>query len=201
MKKAFVFTLIMCASGYAVADEVKIDDVAATACHSVKEDKERLACFDKAVTQETDVGNGKGKWVVTEKQSPVDDSVNVMLRLSSESPIRNNFGQSFTPLMTIDCSEKKTSLYIDWNSFLGSNEKDMLYRIDKQKAVTKAWNMSTDSKAVFYQGSPVKFIKSLMAGKSIYTQITPYQDSPVNATFDITGLESAIAPLRKACGW
>ena len=32
-------------------------------------------------------------------------------------------------------------------------------------------------------------------------RFTPFNESPRAARFDITGLETAIAPLRKACNW
>jgi len=40
-----------------------------------------------------------------------------------------------------------------------------------------------------------------MKHDNFLTQITPYGENPVMATFDIQGLKEAIKPLRKACGW
>lgn len=33
----------------------------------------------------------------------------------------------------------------------------------------------------------------------MFTQITPYNESPVSATFDVAGLSEALKPLQKAC--
>ncbi|EHJ7968006.1 type VI secretion protein, partial [Escherichia coli] len=32
-------------------------------------------------------------------------------------------------------------------------------------------------------------------------QSPPYNESPVSATFDLSGLSDALKPLQKACGW
>ncbi|EIA1333958.1 hypothetical protein K6675_004653 [Vibrio parahaemolyticus] len=43
--------------------------------------------------------------------------------------------------------------------------------------------------------------KNLCSIEQLLTQITPYSESPVMATFDVSGLSEAIKPLRKACHW
>ncbi|WP_455428303.1 hypothetical protein [Dryocola sp. LX212] len=35
----------------------------------------------------------------------------------------------------------------------------------------------------------------------MYVQITPYNESPVQTTFDLAGLSEALMPLQKACAW
>ncbi|EEK2974700.1 hypothetical protein P700_16170 [Salmonella enterica subsp. enterica serovar Newport str. CVM75_1280] len=77
----------------------------------------------------------------------------------------------------------------------------MIYRIDKQKAVNKTWLISTDTKAVFYNGKVIDFIKRLESGQKLFAQITPYNESPVNTTFNLSGLSEAIKPLQESCGW
>ena len=77
----------------------------------------------------------------------------------------------------------------------------MLIRLDKQKSKTRSWSISTDNKAVFVRGSDISFAKELMKHDKLLTQVTPYGESPVMATFDIRGLTEAIKPLRKTCNW
>jgi type VI secretion system protein VasI len=41
-----------------------------------------------------------------------------------------------------------------------------------------------------------------MFGKStMIVRITPFGENPFTATFNISGLEEAIVPLRQACKW
>lgn len=44
-------------------------------------------------------------------------------------------------------------------------------------------------------------IKDMMGKTEMVVRMTPYSESPFTATFQIAGLEKAIEPLRKECGW
>lgn len=183
----------------------EIDKDALLKCQTEATNDVRLACYDKVlppnVADDVKAGVGVGKWQVSTKVSPVDDSENVFVGLSANESFRSQFGESVTPDLYITCREKKTELYINWDTYLGLNETQMLYRLDKQKAKTKTWDISSDTKAVFYRGNVIEFVKALTQANGMYVQITPYNDSPVNVTFDLTGLSEALKPLQKACGW
>ena len=105
------------------------------------------------------------------------------------------------PTLILRCKSKATDLYVNWNNFLGSDEATVTTRIGREPASKKAWTLSTDNQASFYPGSPVGFIKQLMAGDTLVAMTVPYNESPVTATFVISGLADKIEPLRKACGW
>jgi type VI secretion system protein VasI len=97
--------------------------------------------------------------------------------------------------------EKKTEVFINWDVYLGLEETSMLYRFDKQKAVERSWSISTDTKAVFYSGRDIDFVKAMTKADKMFARITPYNESPVSVTFDLAGLNSALKPLQQACGW
>ncbi|WP_179038159.1 type VI secretion system-associated protein TagO [Limnobaculum xujianqingii] len=183
----------------------KQDDSVLLKCQSVTDNDLRLQCYDSALppnknpsdTQSEDVG----KWQVRSESSPVDDSENVFLALQAEEPIKTQFGKMTYPVLILSCKENQTDLIIQWDSYLGLGQTDVLHRLDKQKAESKPWVNSTDNEAVFYQGDTVKFIKQLTKGQKFYTQVTPYSSGIVSATFTLTGLAAAIKPLQKACKW
>lgn len=208
--KKIIISMMLCftavSTAYA-AEEAKadFDKDALLKCQSEAKNDSRLACYDKALppkaSEEVKPAVGVGKWQVSTKSSPVDDSENVFVSLSANESFRSQFGESVTPDLYITCREKKTELYINWDTYLGLNETQMLFRLDKQKAKTKTWNISSDTKAVFYRGNVIEFVKSLSQANMMFTQITPYNESPVSATFDLAGLSEALKPLQKACGW
>ncbi|HFK5019232.1 TPA: type VI secretion protein, partial [Escherichia coli] len=41
----------------------------------------------------------------------------------------------------------------------------------------------------------------LANSSKMYTKITPYNESPVSATFNLNGLSNALKPLQAACNW
>jgi type VI secretion system protein VasI len=142
----------------------------------------------------------KGKWVVSESTSPIDDSVTVTMMLDASDTILNPYGQFTRPTLILRCSENKTNAFINWNMFLGTDTIRVLNRIDKQKAKTRSWYISTDNKAIFAP-KDIAFIKSLFGHEKLLQQLTPYSESPKTASFKIGGLQEAIKPLRKACRW
>ncbi|MBA5229582.1 type VI secretion system-associated protein TagO [Pectobacterium aroidearum] len=169
----------------------------------------RLACYDRFFTTKFDKSKStaesapenKGDWSVNIKISPIDDSQNVFVSLEANESFTSPYGERVRPTLNVLCREKKTELLINWDVYLGLGETTMLHRLDKQKAVNRKWTISTDTKAVFYSGRDIDFIKSLMSADKMYARITPYNENAVSVTFDLRGLSGAIKPLQKACGW
>ena len=175
-------------------------------CASKKGDATRLICFD-SLAEKLDVDKvesktipSSSKWSVHEDRSPIDDSVNVTLSLTSNDRVKSGY-KNVQPRLYVRCSENKTNVFITWDLYLGLKQTQMLTRFDKQKALTNTWTLSTDNQAVFVKGSDIGFAKKLTKYNKLLTQITPYNKSPVMATFDLSGLSEAIKPLRKECGW
>lgn len=77
------------------------------------------------------------------------------------------------------------------------------YRIDDNPADYRSMEESSDNKALglWSGGRSIPFIKSLFGGETIFMRASPFNESPVEMTFNISGLEEAIEPLREACGW
>ena len=175
-------------------------------CAAINSDASRLICYDnlaKSLGVDKPISKvtiGKGIWSVREDRSQIDDSVNVYVSVPANEPIKSGYNVA-NPILYIRCAENKTNVFITWDLYLGLNETRMLTRFDKQKATTDTWLISTDNKAVFVKGSAIAFAKKIMKHDKLLTQITPYGENPVMATFDIRGLSEAIKPLRKACHW
>ncbi|NOQ93772.1 MAG: hypothetical protein GQ547_03955 [Methylophaga sp.] len=142
----------------------------------------------------------KGKWQVREDASLIDDSENVYLSITANELVRSGYNR-VRPVLYIRCAENITNVYIMWNLYLGLETTRMLTRFDKQMAITKNWSISSDTKAVFVRGSKINFAKELMSHDKLLAKITPYNEAPVIATFDIAGLWESIKPLRQACHW
>lgn len=181
------------------------DDLAK--CQAEENGTKRLACYDQLLPpNENEIQGPKektdsGKWQVSTVTSDIDDSTNVFVMQTADLPISSNFGRTSTPVLFITCREKKTELFITWDVYLGLGEISMLHRLDKQKAVSKTWDISGNTKAVFYRGRTIDFIKSLEKAEKMMVQITPYNENSATTTFDLKGLSEAIKPLQKSCGW
>lgn len=147
-----------------------------------------------------------GNWLVTEDKSSFDDSRTVVLSLASDDPIRSQFGAPGPANLYLRCQENTTSLFLVLNDLFladiqGFGAVD--YRVDNAAAGVVQMTSSTDNKALglWDGGKAIPFIKELTAGKSVVFRATPYNESPVEFSFTLAGLEAASLPLQEACGW
>jgi type VI secretion system protein VasI len=80
---------------------------------------------------------------------------------------------------------------------------DIEYRLDKEKARIVSGDASTDNKALglWNGGRSIPVIKQMISKSDMIVRMTPYSQNPFTATFKVAGLDKAIEPLRKECGW
>ena len=148
----------------------------------------------------------KGHWALTEDKSALDDSRTVVLSINSEEPIRGQFGPPGPAVMYLRCMENSTVLYLWLNDLFLSDIQgfgSVDYRIDDGKAASLRMEGSTDNKALglWNGGASIPVIKKLIDGKRVVFRATPFNESPVEFSFDLSGLDAAIAPLKEACSW
>lgn len=177
----------------------------ASNCPSIENDIARLACYDKNAENSKHNENKQSKsdklkkyddWIVDITESPLDDSKEVMI-IKVANDYKNNRN---TAILMLRCQRNKTDAFVSWDEYLGSNNMKVAYRIDKEKAKNSWWNASSNGKGSFIP-KPISFIKSLEGKDSIYIEAENYRGGRVSATFDISGIEEVIEPLRKACNW
>lgn len=176
-------------------------------CVGIKDPDDRLNCFDQAFVQtETLKGTDNNAWDVRVNKSALDDSTTVVISTTSSAPIRSRFDGMKNADLLLRCKENTTSAYF---IFAGQFMSDIQgfgridYRVDDTKAKHVNARASTDNEALglWNGGSAIPFIKGIMGGNSLYVRATPYNESMIEMTFPISGLEEAIKPLREACHW
>lgn len=194
MKKSSIILLVLISILSAdLAEGVKL-------CSQIDTNKARLDCFDSISKIIEDNTGRVGAWKVLETDSLMDDSTQVLISIAGK-PIRDTYGFK-TPTLNIRCKDNKTETFIYWGVFMGSGDKDLKMRLDKKKVSLLRWTGSSDGTSTFYPGSyNVLFIKKLMKHSKISVQAEPYNKSSVQTVFETIGLDEAIKPLRKSCGW
>ena len=174
-------------------------------CAAIEGALQRLDCFDQ-LARELGVDSPQpaspadgvkvGSWEVSDEINPLDDTRSVRLGQIAESG-QSSMGSSIA--LVLMCQSGETDLAINWSDYLGS-EVRVTTRVGRQRAETKRWNLSTNSQASFYPDNAREFILTeLMNADRFIAQTTPYNENPVTAVFDLTGLSQAIEPLLEAC--
>ena len=211
MKKYLVLTALLTSPSFATppSDLLK--------CSAIKGGVERLECFDNLanngqkaadISAEKKLGGGKisKNWTTNISQSKIDDSQIVVLSTDATEYVLDRSYKKATPNLFLRCKENVTVMYIHFDgmfmSDISGNGK-VTFRIDKDASFSQNLNVSSGNKALglFNGGTAIPFIKKLMTGATLIVQATPFNDSPIIVTFDISGLEAQIEPLRRACKW
>lgn len=181
-----------------------IDDASFESCAAMQEDTARLLCFDNLAkangytrnqSQDSSV-DGVGDWIVDVEVNPIDDTTTVTLILEATSGT-SVYGDPV--YFFARCMSGETDVFISWDDYLG-REANVLTRVGEEEATTQKWGMSTDQTATFHP-KPVAFLKDMMSTDRLVAQVTPYNESPVTAIFQISGLSQALEPLREECEW
>jgi type VI secretion system protein VasI len=183
----------------------------ANPCLSVENDLDRLACYDREAgrtpsSQSVDVPSG-GQWSVRSETSAMTDRTDVFLSLDSEEIIDCGWNNGKKISLVIRCYDDKTSLYFDTGCHMTSSEYndygDIQYRIDSGSAKKVGGEESTNNRALglWSGGQAIPMIKQMIGKSKMLVRMTPFGENSFAATFNIAGLDKAIEPLKKACGW
>lgn len=108
------------------------------------------------------------------------------------------------PVLFLRCWQGETRAFVNWRESLGTsfltNTREVSYRISDNDSVQDGWSVSTNEEAVFAP-EPIEFIRSMIGEDTLSMRVWPRDGDPLNATFDITGVDAAILKIRNVCGW
>lgn len=193
-------------SGIAKSDQAmsRIDEKEIVKCSTIENQIQRLSCYDEfasehgqvAISKHTDIAN-KGKWQIGSDVDPLTDKTVLHAQLIAESGKRK-YGDEI--VLTVRCKNGETEAYINWSSFLGSDDIVVTSRIDKAKAQDLSWTISTDHTASFMPQAVIT-LNNLIGASSYVVNLTPYSDNPITAIFDVSGAGEAFKDIRQACKW
>lgn len=123
----------------------------------------------------------------------------VTLRLPAASEKGGIGGEPVT--LVLRCMGTETSVSIDWQNYVGENGVPVTLRADDSGGVRKLWQVSVNGSQTAYPGNAVALIRGWRGVHALHAQLNPYGGYPMAATFDLTGLEQALAPLQATCRW
>lgn len=176
------------------------------ACSGIENAFERLKCFDQlsasqkpgVATSEDkkakSVDNAHGDWVIRESLNPIDDSPTVTAYLYAHNTSSTYARKIY---LVLRCKSRKPEAFINWGDYLGDSAL-VTDRIDKDRAMTKAWSVSTDSQAAFHP-SAYEFINVIRNASDYVAQVTPYNESQKTALFDMRGAGEAVRSVLSEC--
>lgn len=144
-------------------------------------------------------------WSVLKDTSKIDDSLNVYSTAGANHPVYDRFGRSYMLSAHVVCRENSTHFYFNFDGLFVADSGGfgiITLRADKDKARQISTRGSTDHQALgLWSGEGNSLLKSLLGKQSLLLVATPYSESSVDATFDMSGFEAALREIRQACHW
>lgn len=188
-------------------------ETALDGCATIDADLDRLACYDKASgrTPETTTAtpiNISGDWSTRLDKSKFEDTTDVYLSVRSNDTVDcGGFSAPERITLYLRCQENTTSLIIATSNchvasgFGGYGQVDMRTDGDKARTVSMVESTHNRSLGLWSGGKAIPAIKRLFGKETLLVRFTPFNESPVTAEFNITGVENAVETLREACNW
>jgi hypothetical protein len=149
----------------------------------------------------TQIANN-GKWQIKTGKSDFDDSTTVVLSLVAENSIQAWLSTP-TPNLIVRCQEKKLAIYVDVGTQInveyGLNDAATVrVRFDNGPSAESIADESTDGEGLFFR-SPYDILWLIGNSSRMVFGFTPFNASPVVATFDLRGFTNIMKPLNQSC--
>lgn len=143
-----------------------------------------------------------GNWLAEEHTDPISDSVVKAVTLkASESDLSFPYDDHH-PLITVMCLVGKDKdpaiwLAILWHEYLGSDDKILFWRVDREDAAMTTWTLFDDNSVVNY--SPSQLIEDLTRADKITARVRRDFAENLTAIWHPAGFAEAYKPLAEAC--
>lgn len=191
---------------------------------SVASLESQLAALRAPIAIEGPAGHGSGdapladganasNWVVEIDRNPMDDSV-VFLVTSPAGRGVNQFGdpptivlrqvgeESDKPKGFFSSSRVQIEVFIAWGAYFSDDDLAVNVRVGSGRPVRQQWGPLTDNTGTYYLGDARSLIRDIAKAGALTVEARPYQENPIMAVFDCSGLSRAVvAKAPQLASW
>lgn len=138
--------------------------------------------------------------MVRQSTDPLNDSLTTNASLVAAEG-KGLFGEPIT--LVLRCTDDGLEIFVVWNVFLDSSKVAIRFD-DGEVRRNDRWILSNDNTATFYNYPPVsnyhvRFIQWLTDANRLVAQVKPYNDDPLTAVFDLTGIDQIGPQILETC--
>jgi hypothetical protein len=105
-----------------------------------------------------------------------------------------------SPVLVIRCRNTKLDLFINWKIQL-KNYAQTQFRIGKEETNSSSWAISSDGRSAFYPGETAEAMRKLANSDKVAVSVTPNDQAPIIAIFDVTEASSQLDVIKGKCPW
>jgi hypothetical protein len=169
-------------------------------CRQIKDDGKRLKCYDRLDRSSSNARERMGQsrpggdtaWIITDENSPLDDSPLVSAALpSSDDRTR----------LLMRCKDRKTEVAVSSTGFINCGpDVRVIYRIAQEQPVETRWR-SHRSCYLALAPTPIPFIRALADHGKVFVRMYDNHDAPYDALFSLGNVSKIRSRLAEACEW
>ena len=132
------------------------------------------------------------------------EAVATVSQLSQASILDEHATIEVYPRLIFHCSPgqgDRVHAKIDWQRFISSFNTDLSFQVDSEKRLWLKFGVDSSNKITLAKsGEDSSSLIEYVANASILTVgVTPYSESAVSVTYDLSGFSEAIEALRSKC--
>lgn len=134
-------------------------------------------------------------WQEVEEVDPITNERGIIIGVpaNSDDPLT-------APLLTIACAKNRTSMFVNWQTFIGSHLMTTT-KLDDVVYNETGWERSNDYSSSRYPGSPIPIIKKMLEAERYVVRGRNMDGNTFTAVFELEGIDEAIPPIRQHCKW
>jgi type VI secretion system protein VasI len=201
MKYLLILLTILINTSQVRAQAVIENEIATAA--AIENSVQRLVAYD-AIAQAHGLAphseikkETEGNWRISTDVSPIDDSKTVVCILDADASVQVGYN-TIKPSLIVRYKEGGLNAYVNYGTFLGSDNIPVTLRFGKGNAESTTWSISTDNKAAFISGNVAQFVNRLESVDSLIVRLTPYSENPVTISFSPNGIDKVKEAIRNA---
>ncbi|WP_071674888.1 type VI secretion system-associated protein TagO [Nioella nitratireducens] len=178
-----------------------------TACIAITDDAARLSCYDDLFGAPPPAAPPvETAWETRIERSDMTDDTNVYLTVQSNEPVHCGWGAGGHPTLYLRCRENTTAVIFSTGCHMASGfggYGQVTYRLDRNDPRERGFTESTNNRSLglWRGGQAIPFIRDMFGHDTLRARMTPFSENAIEMTFDISGVEEAVTPLREACNW
>lgn len=139
-------------------------------------------------------------WTYKTSKSSTDGREVHRIHLKAETTYPTKGGVKGRAQIQILCEENRTVFAFAIPALRAGPKVEL--KIDKKPAENMNFIVADDHASLGLVGrSGIQLMKKLMGAENLSARVLPANESATDITFNVSGFDKAIAPIRKACGW
>jgi hypothetical protein len=129
----------------------------------------------------------------------------VSLHQESREAIPDEYAtKEVRPLLAFRCTpggDGDVRVTIDWRRFISSFNTEVGFKVDDKELLLLNWGVDRSNKVTAPRrgGADPGLIDFLRGGKALRVEVIPYAESLITISYDISGIDEALAALRNRC--